>query len=81
MDLIAGKGDFMQRCWFKVWGQGQAIDPPTPEDDLPRRARIVGNLATCHGRGRVLSAVYVLAADATQAGQLFEKARALLLPA
>lgn len=68
----------MQRCWFKVWSKGQAIDPPAPEDDLPRRVHIVGNLATHHGRGKVLVTVYVLAADAAQAKLLFEQARPLL---
>lgn len=69
----------MHRCWFKVYHQGQSLDQPVPVDDLPRRATIAGHVATCKGRGGVLFDVYVLAADAEQAQQLFEEARARLL--
>jgi hypothetical protein len=80
VEPFVGEGSsIMQRCWFKVWSKGQVLDPPVPEDDLPRRVHIVGNLATYHGRGKALVAIYVLAADAAQARELFEQARTLIV--
>jgi len=68
----------MHRLWFKVWQQGQLIEPPIQVTSLPRGAQITGNIALRHGRGRALAAVYALAADAEQAQQILEEAQELL---
>lgn len=68
----------MHRRWSKVWPQGQAVAPPIQVTTLPRGAQIAGNIALRHSRGRVLAAVYALAADAAQAQQIWAEAQALL---
>ena len=65
----------MHRRWFRVYHQGQPLDPPLPVIDLPRRSRISGHIATRNGRGGALVEVYILAADGEQARQLFEETR------
>jgi hypothetical protein len=64
----------MHRFWFKVWQQGQAVDPPVPVASLPRGTQITATTAL-RRRGRALSEVYALAGDAEQARQVFEEAR------
>jgi hypothetical protein len=68
----------MHRLWFKVWQQGQAVDPPIHVVSLPRGARVTGNIALRRSHGRALAEVYALAADAEQARQILEEARELL---
>ena len=76
--LLSEEDALMHRCWFRVYHQGQPLDPPVPEDDLPRRANLAGHIATLNDRGGALTAVYILAADGEQARELFEEARARL---
>lgn len=68
----------MHRFWFRIWQQGQSLDPPLPVASLPRGTRITGTTAI-RRRSRALSAVYALAADAEQARQVFEEAGERLL--
>ncbi len=68
----------MQRFWFKVWVQEQRLSLPVLVEDLPRRARITGNVATRLGRNRALAEVYVLAPSADEARQAFEEVYARL---
>ncbi|MBN1815456.1 MAG: hypothetical protein JXA14_26725, partial [Anaerolineae bacterium] len=76
--LPLGEDIAMHRLWFKVWQQGQPLAPPIQVTSLPRGAQISGNIALRYGRGRVLAAVYTLAADAAQAQQIWEDSREAL---
>ncbi len=67
----------MHRFWFRIWQQGQSLDPPLPVASLPRGTRITGTFAI-RRRSRALAEVYALAADAGEARQILEKARGLL---
>lgn len=71
----------MHRLWFEVWQQGQAVESPTQVTRLPRGAQVAGNIAVRRGRDQSLATVYALAADATQARQVWEEAADRLLAA
>ena len=69
----------MHRRWFSVYHHGQPLVPPVAADNLPRRVHIAGHVATRHNRDGAPTEVYILAAAADQAQQLFAEARARLL--